>query len=91
MALRGDAVAWLQAADLAAALDDLAAELVTDGEGYRNCLPGPVVPLEYVYVGSADCAATHPDQHIVMTDFGFADLLEPDPALGSGFDQCFHR
>ena len=91
MAFSRDAIARFEALDLDPAVNDRAAEFVTDRERHRNRLLRPVVPLVDMYVGAANRRPVDPDEHVVMADFRFRDVLHPDAALGFRFHQRFHQ
>jgi hypothetical protein len=58
-------------------LDDLTDKFMPDGDGNRNCLLRPIVPLANMYIGSANAGVSHPDQHIVDADFRLRDFFQP--------------
>ena len=91
VSLAGHPIAGLDAAHLAADLDDLARILVTDGHRHRNGLLRPRIPVVDVHVGAADGGAVHLDEHVVVTDRGLRHVLHPDAGFRASLDQCFHE
>ena len=86
-----DPVTDFEAFDLAAALDDLAAEFMADVHRHRDRVLRPLVPLEDVDVGTADRGPPNLDQHVVVADLRHSDVFHPYAALGLSFNQCFHQ
>src|SRR5690606_20470222 len=84
VSLRGYAVAGHQAAHLAAAFDDLAAELVTYDERHRDRVARPIVPLVDVDIGAADGDPAHFYQDVVVPGRRQVDVLHPDAGLRPG-------
>ena len=71
-------------------LDDLADELVPDHERHRDRLLRPRVPRVDVQVGAADAGLADADQDVVDPDLRLRHVLEPEPRLGSRFDERSH-
>src|SRR5689334_15436521 len=65
---------------------DPAHELVTDHHGHRDGLLGPLVPVVDVDVRTADAGLEHTDQHVVYTDVGDGNVLQPQSGLTPAFD-----
>ena len=84
-------VAGLEAAHLAADLDDLARILVTHGHRHRHGLLRPRVPVVDMHVGAADGGAVDLDEDVVVADRGLRHVLHPDSRFRPSFDQCFHE
>src|SRR5688500_3742529 len=91
VAFAGNAIADLEAGNLAADLDDLAAVFVPDCHRHRDRLLRPGVPVVDVHVRAADGAALHTDQNVVRTGGGFRDVLQFDADGLVSFDECAHR
>ena len=91
VALAADDVAGMEVAHVRADLDDLAHELVPDHERHRDRLLRPGIPRVDVEVGAADPGLAHPDQDVVDPDLRLGDILEPEPRLGSRFDERSHE
>src|ERR1700722_7072689 len=50
----------------------------------------PRIPIVNVHIGAADCGTLDLDEHIVVTDRGFRNILHPDTGFRAGLDECFH-
>jgi len=90
MTFPGYAIARVKAAHFAAQFDDLAGILMAHRHGDRYGLLRPGIPIVNVHVGAADGGAMHLDQHIIVTDRRFRDILHPDAGFRAGLDECFH-
>src|SRR3954469_5115505 len=88
--LAADEIADLEAADVRAALHDLADELVPDHQRHRNRLLRPRVPVVDVQVGAADPGLAHPDQDVVDTDLRNGDVLERQARRSLRLDERLH-
>jgi hypothetical protein len=96
MAAAGETVAATSADDMAFAADeltdgdvgyvraggdDLADELVADGEPVLDGGAGPGVPVVDVKVGAADAGGEYADFDVVDAHLGLGNILEPQAAL----------
>src|ERR1700722_17938543 len=90
VALAGTPIADLEAVDFAADLHDLAGVLVSDRHGYGDAFLRPGVPVVDVHVGAADGRTMHLDEHIIVADLRFRDVLHPDARFRARLDQCLH-
>ena len=73
-----------------AAIDDLAAELVTHDHGHGHRLGRPFIPFPDMHIRAADRRLPDLDQHFVRTGFGHRHMLHPKPFLWPGFHQGLH-
>src|SRR5690348_16397492 len=76
--------------DVRSCRDDFADKLMANCHGHRNRLLRPVVPFVDVHVCTADTRVVNTHQHIVDTDGGLWNVLQPQAWLGLTLDQCFH-
>ena len=80
VSLGRDAISGPDIGDEAADLHDVAGEFMADHDGWLHAAACPVIPFEYVNVGSADSRAAHADEHFVVSDSGFGDVAENESA-----------
>src|SRR3954470_17069270 len=74
VALAADDLPGLEVGDVAADLDDLADELVTDDERRLDRPRRPRIPRLDVEIGAADAGLADPDQHVVDPVVGDRDV-----------------
>ena len=77
VALPADDVPATEIIYVRADFDDLTNEFMSNDHRYRDCLPGPVIPLEDMHVGAADTCVSNADQHVVDADGGFWNFFQP--------------
>ena len=102
----GQAIAAMSAGDVTLADDQIAAgetfyviadaidnadKLVADRHRHRNRFLRPGIPVVDVHVGPADRRFQDANQHVVAADFWNRNFLQPEPRLGFGFHDRFHR
>ena len=90
VALAADEVAGVKVVDVAADLDDLADELVSDDQRHRHGALRPGVPVVDVQIGAADAGAQHADQHIVDAEGRLGNVFEPQAGRRLALDQSLH-
>ncbi len=65
--------------------------LMPDGQSHRDGLLGPVIPVVYMQVGSANGRFADLDQYIVGAGNGNGNVFHPDSLFCFGLYQCFHK
>jgi hypothetical protein len=75
--------------DVVADLDDLADELVPDGQRRPDRPLRPVVPGTDVQVGPADAGLGDPDEHVVDPDLGLRHVGQVRPGAASALTSAF--
>src|SRR5258706_11602870 len=85
------AVAGAETAHLAAQFDDFAGVFMADSHGHGNGLLRPGIPVVNMHVGAAYRRAVDLDEHVIVADRRFWDVLQPDTGFRTCLDQRFHN
>src|SRR6202020_1478988 len=86
----GDAIAGTKAAHLAADFDYFSRVFMSDRHRHGHRFLRPRIPIVNMHIGAADGGTLDLDEHIVVADRGFRNVLHPDAGFRAGFDECFH-
>ena len=90
MAFATHELSGMEIVDVAPDRHDLADELMTNHELWRDVFLCPVVPRVNVQISSADAGTQHLDEHIVNANRRLIDLNEFEPGTGLGLCQRAH-
>ena len=90
VALAGNQIADLQIRYARADGLHYATKLMTDGHRHGNRALRPGIPFVNMDIGTADGSLADANERVHRSDFGFGNILQPDPWLCFCFDECFH-